>query len=175
MQASVPCGAFRVQHLALPSPRQVINALQNYTQPLVSSFISKQSWRLEEVGETVVAATLVRSLREPFWAALRGMLSIGGQCLCLQAGWKRGLMDQLCLNNTAFGSECSVPSKPSTALSPNKLVCFYHGMDFVPHPCSFCLLLSPKASNPLYRKPISTHNVEFTFNKLNKSYNGTVD
>uniref|UniRef100_A0A8D2MAE0 Integrin beta n=1 Tax=Zonotrichia albicollis TaxID=44394 RepID=A0A8D2MAE0_ZONAL len=31
------------------------------------------------------------------------------------------------------------------------------------------------ASNPLYRKPISTHNVEFTFNKLNKSYNGTVD
>ncbi|RLW04844.1 hypothetical protein DV515_00005641 [Chloebia gouldiae] len=27
------------------------------------------------------------------------------------------------------------------------------------------------ASNPLYRKPISTHNVEFTFNKLNKSYN----
>ncbi|XP_009700714.1 PREDICTED: integrin beta-5 [Cariama cristata] len=31
------------------------------------------------------------------------------------------------------------------------------------------------ASNPLYRKPISTHNVEFTFNKLNKSYNGTID
>ncbi|XP_074949108.1 integrin beta-5 [Phalacrocorax aristotelis] len=31
------------------------------------------------------------------------------------------------------------------------------------------------ASNPLYRKPISTHNVEFTFNKLNRSYNGTVD
>ncbi|XP_036601166.1 integrin beta-5 [Trichosurus vulpecula] len=31
------------------------------------------------------------------------------------------------------------------------------------------------ASNPLYRKPISTHTVDFTFNKLNKSYNGTVD
>ncbi|XP_054569882.1 integrin beta-5 isoform X2 [Eptesicus fuscus] len=31
------------------------------------------------------------------------------------------------------------------------------------------------ASNPLYRKPISTHAVDFTFNKLNKSYNGTVD
>uniref|UniRef100_A0A803YMD4 Integrin beta subunit cytoplasmic domain-containing protein n=1 Tax=Meleagris gallopavo TaxID=9103 RepID=A0A803YMD4_MELGA len=26
-----------------------------------------------------------------------------------------------------------------------------------------------------YEMPISTHNVEFTFNKLNKSYNGTVD
>lgn len=48
-------------------------------------------------------------------------------------------------------------------------------MEFVTHLCSFCLLISPKASNPLYRKPISTHNVEFTFNKLNKSYNGTVD
>ncbi|KAB0362355.1 hypothetical protein FD754_006511 [Muntiacus muntjak] len=31
------------------------------------------------------------------------------------------------------------------------------------------------ASNPLYRKPISTHTVDFTFNKFNKSYNGTVD
>nr|XP_013815862.1 PREDICTED: integrin beta-5-like [Apteryx mantelli mantelli] len=31
------------------------------------------------------------------------------------------------------------------------------------------------ASNPLYRKPISTHSLDFTFNKLNKSYNGTVD
>uniref|UniRef100_A0A8C0JUE7 Integrin beta n=1 Tax=Canis lupus dingo TaxID=286419 RepID=A0A8C0JUE7_CANLU len=31
------------------------------------------------------------------------------------------------------------------------------------------------ASNPLYRKPISTHSVDFTFNKFNKSYNGTVD
>lgn len=46
MQVSMPCGAFRVQRLALPSPRQVINALQNYTQPLVSSSVSKQSWRL---------------------------------------------------------------------------------------------------------------------------------
>lgn len=32
-----------------------------------------------------------------------------------------------------------------------------------------------QASNPLYRKPISTHTVDFTFNKFNKSYNGTVD
>ncbi|XP_043450326.1 integrin beta-5 isoform X3 [Prionailurus bengalensis] len=31
------------------------------------------------------------------------------------------------------------------------------------------------ASNPLYRKPISTHTVDFTFNKFNKPYNGTVD
>lgn len=31
------------------------------------------------------------------------------------------------------------------------------------------------ASNPLYRKPISTHTVDFTFNKFNESYNGTVD
>ncbi|KAM5281280.1 integrin beta-5 isoform 2-T2 [Ctenodactylus gundi] len=31
------------------------------------------------------------------------------------------------------------------------------------------------ASNPLYRKPISTHTVDFSFNKFNKSYNGTVD
>ncbi|XP_004424565.1 PREDICTED: integrin beta-5 [Ceratotherium simum simum] len=31
------------------------------------------------------------------------------------------------------------------------------------------------ASNPLYRKPISTHTVDFTFNKFNKSYNGSVD
>uniref|UniRef100_A0A8C8SQY1 Integrin beta n=1 Tax=Pelusios castaneus TaxID=367368 RepID=A0A8C8SQY1_9SAUR len=31
------------------------------------------------------------------------------------------------------------------------------------------------ASNPLYRKPISTHSLDFTFNKLNKTYNGTVD
>lgn len=31
------------------------------------------------------------------------------------------------------------------------------------------------ASNPLYRKPISTHTVDFTFNKFNKSYNGTID
>lgn len=57
MQVSMPCGAFGLQHLALPSPRQVINALQNNTQPLVSSSIFKQSWRLKEVGESVVAAT----------------------------------------------------------------------------------------------------------------------
>uniref|UniRef100_A0A8C0HB81 Integrin beta n=1 Tax=Chelonoidis abingdonii TaxID=106734 RepID=A0A8C0HB81_CHEAB len=31
------------------------------------------------------------------------------------------------------------------------------------------------ASNPLYRKPISTHSLDFTFNKLSKSYNGTID
>ncbi|KAJ6634354.1 hypothetical protein lerEdw1_014066 [Lerista edwardsae] len=31
------------------------------------------------------------------------------------------------------------------------------------------------ASNPLYRKPISTHSLDFTFNKLNRSYNGTID
>nr|KAF6378497.1 integrin subunit beta 5 [Myotis myotis] len=31
------------------------------------------------------------------------------------------------------------------------------------------------ASNPLYRKPISTHAVDFTFNKFNRSYNGAVD
>ncbi|XP_034985223.2 integrin beta-5 isoform X1 [Zootoca vivipara] len=31
------------------------------------------------------------------------------------------------------------------------------------------------ASNPLYRKPISTHSLDFTFNKLNRTYNGTVD
>jgi len=31
------------------------------------------------------------------------------------------------------------------------------------------------ASNPLYRKPISTHTVDFAFNKFNKSYNGSVD
>lgn len=67
-------------------------------------------------------------------------------------------------------------------LSPNYLsqeggnnTHFCHDMGFVTHLCSFCLLISSKASNPLYRKPISTHNVEFTFNKLNKSYNGTVD
>lgn len=77
MQVSMPCGAFRVQHAALPSPWQVINALQNYTQPLAPLSISQQSWRLEEVGETVVAAKLVRSVREPFWEALGG----GAQCL----------------------------------------------------------------------------------------------
>lgn len=83
--------------------------------------------------------------------------------------------EQHWINDTAFGFECSVHSKPNTVLSPNELARFYHGTDFGPHLCCFCLLLSPKASNPLYRKPISTHNVEFTFNKLNKSYNGTVD
>uniref|UniRef100_A0ACB8G2L5 Integrin beta-5 n=2 Tax=Sphaerodactylus townsendi TaxID=933632 RepID=A0ACB8G2L5_9SAUR len=31
------------------------------------------------------------------------------------------------------------------------------------------------ASNPLYRKPISTHSLDATFNKLNRTYNGTVD
>ncbi|XP_063144840.1 integrin beta-5 [Candoia aspera] len=31
------------------------------------------------------------------------------------------------------------------------------------------------ASNPLYRKPISTHSLDFTFNKLNRTYNGTID
>uniref|UniRef100_A0A7M4E3F9 Integrin beta n=1 Tax=Crocodylus porosus TaxID=8502 RepID=A0A7M4E3F9_CROPO len=31
------------------------------------------------------------------------------------------------------------------------------------------------ASNPLYREPISTHSLDFTFNKLNKSCNGTID
>ncbi|XP_044294258.1 integrin beta-5 [Varanus komodoensis] len=31
------------------------------------------------------------------------------------------------------------------------------------------------ASNPLYRKPISTHSLDFTLNKLNRTYNGTVD
>uniref|UniRef100_H3B689 Integrin beta n=1 Tax=Latimeria chalumnae TaxID=7897 RepID=H3B689_LATCH len=31
------------------------------------------------------------------------------------------------------------------------------------------------ASNPLYRQPISTHNVETMFNMRSKSYNGTVD
>ncbi|XP_032078134.1 integrin beta-5 isoform X2 [Thamnophis elegans] len=31
------------------------------------------------------------------------------------------------------------------------------------------------ATNPLYRKPISSHSLDFTFNKLNRSYNGTID
>ncbi|XP_061465029.1 integrin beta-5 [Rhineura floridana] len=31
------------------------------------------------------------------------------------------------------------------------------------------------ASNPLYRKPISTHSLDFTFNKLNRTHNGSVD
>lgn len=31
------------------------------------------------------------------------------------------------------------------------------------------------ASNPLYRKPISTHSLEATFSKLSRAYNGTVD
>ncbi|XP_039179689.1 integrin beta-5 isoform X1 [Crotalus tigris] len=31
------------------------------------------------------------------------------------------------------------------------------------------------ATNPLYRKPISSHSLDFTFNKLNRTYNGTID
>ncbi|KAH0621318.1 hypothetical protein JD844_022467 [Phrynosoma platyrhinos] len=40
-----------------------------------------------------------------------------------------------------------------------------------PGDCCFVVV----ASNPLYRKPISTHSLDFTFNKLNRTYNGTVD
>lgn len=31
------------------------------------------------------------------------------------------------------------------------------------------------ATNPLYRQPISTHNVDMVYNMLNKTYNGAID
>lgn len=85
----MPRGAFRVQRLAPPSPWRVISALQNYTQPLVSSSSSKQSWRVKEVGETVVAARLVRCVREPFWEALVGGAQLLG-AVPLPAGGMEG-------------------------------------------------------------------------------------
>lgn len=58
---------------------------------------------------------------------------------------------------------------PGRASSP-EYVCWDESINTCPPP--FHVL---QASNPLYRKPISTHSVDFTFNKFNKSYNGTVD
>lgn len=69
MQVSMPCGGFRVQHLALPSPRQVINALQNYTQ---LGFYFQAELEAEGDRGDCGGSHIVRSVRESFWEALGG-------------------------------------------------------------------------------------------------------